>query len=217
MFDDVAPRYDLMNDVLSFGLTPAWRAATTRAIDPQPGELILDLAAGTGSSGVPLASGGARVIAADLSIGMLRVGRNRAPQLDFLAANALELPFQDDVFDAVTMSFGLRNVPDVALVLAELRRVTKPGGRLVICEFSHPNQPGLKQLYPFYLRRVMPLISKFASNPDSYGYLGETILAWPDQEQLACSISAAGWSDVEYRNLSGGLVALHRGVANGTS
>ena len=215
MFDDVAPRYDFMNDLLSLGSTPAWRRATTKSINPRPGELILDLAAGTGSSGVPLDAAGARVIAADLSTGMLKVGRSRAPQLDYLAANALELPFQDGVFDAVTMSFGLRNVPDTLLALQELRRVTKPGGRVVICEFSHPTLPVLKQLYPFYLQRVMPLFSKLASNPESYEYLGESILAWPAQAELADVISEAGWRQVEYRNLSFGLVALHRGLADG--
>lgn len=214
MFDDVAPRYDFMNDLLSFGLTPAWRRATTKAIAPQPGELILDLAAGTGTSGVPLNAAGAKVIAADLSTGMLQVGISRAPQLDYLAANALELPFKDGVFDAVTMSFGLRNVPDTSLALRELYRVTKPGGRIVICEFSHPTLPVLKQLYPFYLQHVMPLVSKLGSNPESYEYLGETILAWPTQEGLARLISDAGWQEVEYRNLSFGLVALHRGRAH---
>ena len=138
MFDGVAERYDLTNDVLSLGQTRLWRRAVARAVDAQPGELVLDLAAGTGSSSLPFVQAGARVVAADFSLGMLQVGKRTHPTLTCSAGDALRLPFADGVFDTVTISFGLRNVSDVDAGLAEMARVTRPGGRLVVCEFSHP-------------------------------------------------------------------------------
>ena len=141
MFDDVAERYDLTNDVLSFGQTRAWRGAVMAAVNPQPGQRVLDLAAGTGTSSMPFAQAGAFVVPCDFSLGMLQVGRARLPQLPFTAGDALHLPFGDATFDAVTISFGLRNVADVPAALAEMHRVTKPGGVLVVCEFSSPTLP----------------------------------------------------------------------------
>lgn len=214
MFDDVAERYDLTNDVLSFGQTKAWRVAVMAAVDPQPGQRILDLAAGTGTSSLPFAKAGAFVVPCDFSLGMLQVGRARLPQLPFTAGDALHLPFADATFDAVTISFGLRNVADVPTALAEMRRVTKPGGVLVVCEFSSPTMPAFRTVYLEYLMRALPAVArKVSSNPEAYVYLAESIRAWPDQQELGALIGAAGWRGVQYRNLTGGIVALHRAFA----
>ncbi len=184
----------------------------TAELAPQPGELILDLAAGTGTSSFPLAQPGVHVVAADFSLGMLRVGRNRRPGLEFCAADATKLPFAAASFDAVTMSFGLRNVLEVDLALAELFRVTKPGGRLLICEFSQPTHPILRTGYQRYLLRALPAIARrVSSNPQSYEYLSESIAAWPAQAELARRVAQAGWQAPAWRNLTSGIVALHRG------
>ena len=211
MFDDVAERYDLTNDVLSLGQTRIWRRAVARAVDAQPGQRVLDLAAGTGSSSVPFQSAGAHVVACDFSLGMLRVGRRQQPRLPFVAGDALRLPFGDGSFDTVTMSFGLRNVADTDAALAELGRVTRPGGRLVVCEFSHPTWRPFRTVYSGYLMRALPTVARrVSSNPDAYVYLAESIRAWPDQPALAARIEAAGWADVAWSDLSQGIVAVHR-------
>ncbi|HEV3174112.1 MAG TPA: demethylmenaquinone methyltransferase [Actinocrinis sp.] len=214
MFDGVAERYDLTNDVLSLGQTRLWRNAVAAAVDAKPGERILDLAAGTGTSSTPFVQAGASVVACDFSLGMLKVGQARNPHLDFVAADGMKLPFADGVFDAVTISFGLRNIADTTAALRELRRVTKPGGRLLVCEFSHPTNGPFRTVYLEYLMRLLPAIAnKVASNPDAYVYLAESIRAWPDQRGLATLVKASGWSRVAYRNLTGGIVALHRAYA----
>jgi demethylmenaquinone methyltransferase / 2-methoxy-6-polyprenyl-1,4-benzoquinol methylase len=211
MFDDVAARYDLTNDVLSLGQTRLWRRAVARAVDARPGERVLDLAAGTGSSSLPFVAAGAHVVAADFSLGMLRVGKRAHPTLALLAGDALRLPFADGSFDAVTISFGLRNVSDVDAALTEMARVTKPGGRLVVCEFSHPTWRPFRTVYSGYLMRALPHVARrVSSNPDAYVYLAESIRAWPDQPALARRVAAAGWTAVGWRNLSGGIVTLHR-------
>ena len=215
MFDGVAERYDLTNDVLSLGQTRLWRRAVARAVDAKPGELVLDLAAGTGSSSLPFVQAGARVVAADFSLGMLQVGKRSHPTLDLLAGDALRLPFADGVFDTVTISFGLRNVSDVDAGLAEMARVTRPGGRLVVCEFSHPTWAPFRTVYTEYLMRALPSVARrVSSNPDAYVYLAESIRAWPDQAALAQRIGAAGWTAVGWRNLTGGIVTLHRAAAD---
>jgi demethylmenaquinone methyltransferase/2-methoxy-6-polyprenyl-1,4-benzoquinol methylase len=211
MFDGVAARYDLTNDLLSVGQTRRWRRAVVRAIDPGPGVRVLDLAAGTGTSSEPFAAAGALAVPCDFSLGMLHVGKQREPGLPFVAGDALRLPFADEAFDAVTISFGLRNVHDPRAALSELRRVTRPGGRLVVCEFSHPTWAPLRTVYVEYLMRALPaLASRVSSNPDAYVYLAESIRAWPDQRALAGWVEDAGWTGVGWRNLSGGIVALHR-------
>ena len=213
MFDGVAQRYDLANDVLALGLTRVWRRAVVQAIKPQPDEMILDLAAGTGTSSVPFAKAGAHVIPTDFSLGMLRVGHQRQPELPFVAGDGLNLPFHDNSFDAATISFGLRNLTDRALGLAEFRRVLKPGGRLVICEFSSPTLTPLRTIYTEYLMKALPAVAtKVATNPDAYVYLAESIRAWPAQAELAQEITAAGFAQVQWRNLTGGIVAIHRAV-----
>lgn len=213
MFDAVAKRYDVTNDVLSLGQDRRWRRRVFEAVAPLPGELVLDLAAGTGTSSQPFADAGARVVPCDFSTGMLRVGKQQRPHLPFTAGDGPRLPFADDSFDAVTISFGLRNVGDVDAALAEMRRVTRHGGRVVVCEFSHPTWTPFRALYTRYLMRALPAVARrVSSSPDSYVYLAESIRAWPDQAALARRISGAGWAQVEYRNLSGGIVALHRAV-----
>ncbi len=214
MFDHVAARYDLTNDILSMGQDRYWRRAVVRAVDARPGQRVLDLAAGTGTSSLPFAAAGAAVVASDFSLGMLRQGRSRYPALTFVGGDATGLPFQDDAFDAVTISFGLRNVVDVAGALAEMARVTRPGGTLVVCEFSHPTWAPFRTVYEEYLMRALPPIARRVSSaPDAYVYLAESIRAWPDQSELAAVIGCAGWTSVAWRNLSGGVVALHRGTA----
>ena len=211
MFDGVADRYDVANEVLALGQTRIWRRALVNAVSPMRGEVILDLAAGTGSSSEPLAERGATVIPCDFSTGMLLVGHDRRPTLPFTAGDAMHLPFGDSVFDAATISFGLRNVVDAAGALRELRRVVRPGGRLVVCEFSHPRQRLVRKLYSEYLMGTIPSVARaVASNPDAYVYLAESIAAWPDQATLAEAIQGAGWSGVEWMNIHGGIVALHR-------
>lgn len=215
MFDEVARGYDRTNTVLSLGQDRLWRVATTRAVAPKPGQRILDLAAGTGASSVSLARSGADVVAGDFSAGMIAEGRRRhgdVPNLEFTLADATALPFEDDTFDAVTISFGLRNVNDPKKALAEMLRVTAPGGRLVICEFSHPQNAAFAGLYRFYNDRVLPLVAKTVStNADAYDYLNESIRDWPDQVTLSSWIRGAGWTEVAHRNLTFGIVALHRG------
>ena len=216
MFDQVAARYDLTNNVLSVGNAPLWRIATTRAVAPKLGERILDVAAGTGTSSASLASTGAHVVAADFSPGMIEVGRTRQahqPNVEFVQADAMALPFDDDELDAVTISFGLRNVVEPKTALAEFFRVTKPGGRLVVCEFSTPPNAVIRTGYGLWQRYAMPVLTRLtSSNDQAYDYLNESIDAWPDQPTLASWIRAAGYEHVAWRNLTGGIVALHRGT-----
>ncbi|MGW8483245.1 bifunctional demethylmenaquinone methyltransferase/2-methoxy-6-polyprenyl-1,4-benzoquinol methylase UbiE [Microbacterium sp. NPDC055903] len=216
MFDQVAAGYDRTNVVMTFGNDAFWRRATTRAVAPKPGERILDLAAGTASSSASLAESGADVVAADFSPGMLAEGRRRhghLPNLSFVEADATDLPFADDAFDAVTMSYGLRNVQDPKKALRELLRVTKPGGRLVINEFSTPPNPLFRGLYRFYNAQILPKVARLAgTNAEAYDYLNESIKDWPDQRALAGWIRDAGWTNVAHRDLSLGIVALHRAV-----
>ncbi len=211
MFDGVAKRYDVTNDVLSLGLDRRWRRAVVSAVAAQPGEVVLDLAAGTGTSTVPFVLQGATAVPCDFSIGMLDVGKRARPRLPFVAGDATSLPFADETFDAVTISFGLRNLVDASLGLREMLRVTRPGGRLVVCEFSSPTYGPFRKVYVEYLMKALPLVAtRVSSSPDSYVYLAESIQAWPDQAALAHVVAQAGWRGVQYRNLSGGIVALHR-------
>jgi demethylmenaquinone methyltransferase/2-methoxy-6-polyprenyl-1,4-benzoquinol methylase len=214
MFDDVARRYDLTNDVLSLGQDRRWRKHVVDAVDARPGQRVLDLAAGTGTSSQPFQDRGAHVVPCDFSLGMLRVGKSVRPHLSFTAGDGTRLPFADGTFDAVTISFGLRNIVDPDQGLRELRRVTRPGGRLVVCEFSHPTNGPFRTVYMEYLMKALPAVARaVSSSPDAYVYLAESIRAWPDQEGLAERITAAGWRSTEWRNLSGGIVALHRATA----
>ena len=247
MFDRVAERYDLLNDVLSFGQDRWWRKVVAKAVGARAGERVLDLAAGTGTSSVTFTAGGAACVACDFSLGMLRAGVERLGAQDaqgrssgplgrvrsgaggsgayaggsgagaaqagpvrFVAGDALRLPFGDQVFDAVTISFGLRNVADPDAALAEMFRVTRPGGRLVICEFGHLPSPRLDAIYGRYLMAALPAVARRISPAgDAYEYLAESIRDWPSREELAQRIGGAGWSAVRWRDLTLGVVTVH--------
>ncbi|NGN95228.1 demethylmenaquinone methyltransferase [Nocardioides sp. KC13] len=214
MFDAVAKRYDITNDVLSLGQDRRWRREVIKAVAPKPGELVLDLAAGTGTSSQPFLDAGASVVPTDFSIGMLQVGKAAKPHLPFTAGDGTRLPYRDATFDAVTISFGLRNIVDPAAGLRELRRVTRPGGRIVVCEFSHPTWKPFRTVYVEYLMRALPPVARaVSSSPDAYVYLAESIRAWPDQAGLAEMLTSAGWQSPTWTNLSGGIVALHHATA----
>jgi len=216
MFDTVAKRYDLTNDVLSMGQDRRWRKRVVDLVGPRPGEAILDLAAGTGTSSRPFGDAGAFVVPCDFSVGMLEIGKAARPDLPFTAGDGMRLPFADDTFDAVTISFGLRNIVDPHAGLREMLRVTRPGGRIVVCEFSTPTWAPFRTIYINYLMQALPAIARtVSSNPESYVYLAESIRSWPDQRALAMRMVAAGWGPVDWHNLSGGIVALHRAVKPG--
>jgi demethylmenaquinone methyltransferase/2-methoxy-6-polyprenyl-1,4-benzoquinol methylase len=211
MFDAVAERYDLMNDILSLGQDRWWRSIVARLVAAKADDLVLDIAAGTGTSTRAFTKAGARCVACDFSLGMLRAGaRKPGDGVTFVAGDALALPFADQAFDVVTISFGLRNVTDADAALAEMLRVTRPGGRLVICEFSHLPARPLDAAYQRYLAAALPAVAKRVSaTPAAYEYLAESIKDWPPQAELADRIEAAGWSAVSWRNLTAGIVALH--------
>lgn len=215
MFDEVSPRYDLLNDLLSAYQARLWRVATVRALAPRKGMRVLDLAAGTGTSSAAIAKHGAHVVAADFSQGMLDEGRRRHAdneRIEFVWADATKLPFDDASFDAATISFGLRNVVDPRVALEELRRVVKPGGRVVICEFSRPPHPVIRVPYVWYSKHVLPRLAALVGGPrEAYDYLTESISVWPNQTELLAWLQDAGFERVGYRNLTGGIVALHRG------
>lgn len=222
MFDAVADRYDALNDVLSLGQDRYWRSVVARIAGAKAGDLVLDVAAGTGTSSRSFTGAGARCVACDFSLGMLRAGLLRAgaqrgagargagERVGFVGGDALVLPFADAAFDVVTISFGLRNVADTGAALAEMLRVTKPGGRLVICEFSHLPVRPLDSFYQRYLAAALPAIAGAVSrNSAAYAYLAESIREWPAQAELAEIIRSAGWSAVKWRNLTAGVVAVH--------
>ena len=212
MFDGVANRYDFLNDLLSLGRTKAWRKVVTSIIAPKPGLKILDIAAGTGSSTRPLVDAGADVIALDFSAGMIEIGRKRQKDIKFVQGDALNLPFEENVFDVTTISFGLRNTSNIDSALKDSLRVTKSGGKIVIAEFSHPSNSIFRFIYLNYLMKAIPIISKkISKNPDAYVYLAESIRAWPNQEGLASKMRDAGWKSVAWQDLTFGIVAVHIG------
>ena len=212
MFDDVAHRYDFLNDLLSLGRTKAWRRVVTSIIAPKPGMKILDIAAGTGSSSRPLVDKGAEVTALDFSHGMIEQGRKQNKNIYFVQGDALKLPFEDNSFDVTTISFGLRNTSNTDKALKEAQRVTKDGGRIVVAEFSHPVNPVFKKIYLNYLMKALPVIvKKISKNPDAYIYLAESIRAWPDQAELASIMRDSGFKSVAWQDLTFGIVAVHIG------
>jgi demethylmenaquinone methyltransferase / 2-methoxy-6-polyprenyl-1,4-benzoquinol methylase len=212
MFDRVAPRYDLANTVFSLGQDQAWRQAAARATRLAAGEVAVDVACGTGALTRELEARapGAVVIGLDFSQEMLK----RAQGLRLAAGDALQLPLPDASVDVVTIAFGLRNLPEPGQGLLEFRRILRTGGRLVVCEFSTPSVPVLRDVYRRYLTRLMPVAARrLTSDPEAYQYLARSIGAWPDQPGLARWVQEAGFAQVAWRDLSGGIVALHRGVA----
>ena len=214
MFDRVAARYDLANTVLSLGQDAHWRRVTAAAALPE-GAHVLDVAAGPGNVAVELVrQGAAQVTALDLSFNMLWEGaRQGHVGITWVNGDALALPFDDATFDAVTISFGLRNVLDPEAALAEFARVTRPGGRVVVCEFADPTWAPFREVYRRYLVGALPRIARVVSSSASaYQYLADSILAWPDRRTLAGWIDAAGYAEVRVRDLSGGIVAVHRGT-----
>lgn len=210
MFDGVAERYDSTNTVMTLGMDRRWRRCIRDAVDAGPGERVLDLGAGTAVSTVEFSHAGAWCLAADFSLGMLRAGAHRG--MPSVAADALDLPFADDSFDVVTICFGLRNIADTVAALAEMARVTRPGGRLVIAETSTPASAVLRTPLRLLMRGLPAVARRVSSNPGAYVYFVESLLAWPDQAELAEVIRQAGWTDIAWRDLSGGIVALHRAV-----
>jgi demethylmenaquinone methyltransferase/2-methoxy-6-polyprenyl-1,4-benzoquinol methylase len=219
VFDSVAPRYDLMNDLMSLGIHRAWKRVFATLLDPRPGRTLLDLAGGTGDISFGwLTRGGGPVILSDINAAMLAVGRERATQrglaagLAFLAADAERLPLPDCCVDTVSMAFGLRNCTDKPAVLAEARRVLKPGGRFLCLEFSRVQVAALAPLYDAWSFNVLPRLGRaIAGDADSYQYLAESIRMFPDQETLAGMMATAGLARVRVRNLSGGIAAIHSG------
>jgi len=221
VFDSVAGNYDLMNDLMSAGTHRLWKRFTLGLANLRPGQRALDVAGGTGD----LAAGLARqvgerglVVLTDINAAMLAQGRDRlinaglTANLAYVQANAERLPFPDGSFDCITIGFGLRNVTDKDAALAAMRRALKPGGQLLVLEFSQPRTPGLKPLYDAYSFRVLPLIGRFVAGDEaSYRYLAESIRRHPDQETLLKMMQAAGLEGCRYHNLSGGIVAVHRG------
>jgi demethylmenaquinone methyltransferase / 2-methoxy-6-polyprenyl-1,4-benzoquinol methylase len=244
MFDRVAPRYDLANTVFSLGQDRGWRSAAAKATRLAAGELAADVACGTGALTRELAAlaPGAVVVGLDFSQEMLKQaarstggatrstgGATRStggatsappdplgPSVRYAVGDALQLPLANGSVDVLTIAFGLRNLPEPGQGLLEFRRVLRPGGRLVVCEFSQPVVPVLRGVYRRYLTRLMPVAARrLTSDPEAYQYLARSIGAWPDQAGLAAWMQQAGFAEVAWRDLSGGIVALHRGVGRG--
>jgi demethylmenaquinone methyltransferase/2-methoxy-6-polyprenyl-1,4-benzoquinol methylase len=221
VFDSVADKYDLMNDLMSAGVHRLWKRYTLSQTGLRPGQSALDVAGGTGDIAAGMAKqvgASGLVVLSDINAAMLDVGRNRLldrglmHNVRFSLANAECLPFEDESFDCVTIAFGLRNVTDKPAALASMRRVLRPGGRLLVLEFSKPVVPGLKPVYDVYSFSVLPWLGKrIAGDADSYQYLAESIRRFPDQETLCGMMREAGLEDCRHHNLSGGIVALHKG------
>jgi len=221
VFDSVAGKYDVMNDVMSLGIHRLWKRFAIELSGVRKGSRVLDLAGGTGDLAARLArivGAEGEVVLADINAAMLEHGRARllnegiAGNVRFVQANAECLPFPDNYFDCITIAFGLRNVTDKDSALSSMYRVLKPGGRLLVLEFSKPTLPGLAPLYDLYSFKLLPLMGKLIANDaESYKYLAESIRMHPDQNTLRAMMETAGFEDCSYHNLSGGIVALHRG------
>ena len=221
MFSGIAPRYDLLNHLLSFGFDIGWRKKVALETGKIHCKRILDICTGTGDMAIELCKfwkGKAHIEAVDFSRELLKVGKNKSrkaglsEKITFSEADAESLPYEDEQFDAVTIVFGLRNIHDRLKALKEFYRVTKPGGCFICLEFSLPTNPIFARLYSFYLVKLVPVISNlFGSNPDAYRYLGRTIREFPTPLELVSLIKSAGWKDILYYNLTGGIVAIHQG------
>jgi len=222
VFHSVASKYDIMNDLMSGGIHRIWKKYTIECSGVRPGSRVLDIAGGTGDLTLAfskLVGRNGQVILADINSSMLTVGRDRlidkgvGTQVQYCQANAECLPFPDDYFDCITIAFGLRNVTDKDAAIRSMLRVLKPGGKLLILEFSKPIYPWLEKIYDAYSFKALPFMGKIITNdPDSYRYLAESIRMHPDQETLKGMMDDAGFSNTSYDNLTGGIVALHKGI-----
>jgi demethylmenaquinone methyltransferase / 2-methoxy-6-polyprenyl-1,4-benzoquinol methylase len=215
MFDRIAGVYDLMNSLMTAGLHHRWRRRAVDLARVGPGDNVLDVASGTGDLAIELAArigDGGSVIGSDFSELMLDRARVKAPQLDWVQANALALPYEDDLFDAVTVGFGARNFSDLDVGLAEMVRVTRPGGRVVVLEITTPTRPPLSTFFGLWFDRLVPLIGRFAGDPDAYSYLPSSVRRFPDARTLAQRLSAAGLNEVAYLLTAGGIIAIHSGT-----
>lgn len=211
MFDTVARGYDRTRAVIWLGQAPRWTKTAADLLNLGPGDRVLDVAAGTGTSSRALSAPGVRVVGCDISTSMMTIGHRRAPGTWFVAGDALRLPFTAGSFDGVSIFFGLRNVDDAQQALREMSRVAKPGGRLVICEFARPADGLFGRLHSAYLQQVMPRLARLiGTSPRAYRYLAQSIMSWPRQAELAALVSRAGWRSAGWRDLGGGVVAVHR-------
>lgn len=221
VFHSVAAKYDIMNDVMSLGIHRLWKRFTLDCSGVRPGQQVLDLAGGTGDIAALFSrrvGPSGKVVLADINESMLNVGRDKLRDLglinniEFVQANAEALPFADNSFDIISIGFGLRNVTDKAAALKSMFRVLKPGGRLLVLEFSKPEQQWLSKVYDLYSFKLLPMMGQLIANDkESYQYLAESIRMHPDQETLKAMMVEAGFAEVSYHNLTGGIVALHRG------
>ena len=222
VFDSVADRYDLMNDLMSVGIHRLWKRFTIELSAVRPGQTVLDIAGGTGDLSArfsKLVGAEGKVILADINASMLQVGRDKLldagafGNLHMVQCDAQYLPFPDNSVDCITIAFGLRNVTDKALALRSMERILKPGGRLLILEFSKPTSPLLEKIYDTYSFRILPMMGRLVANDEeSYRYLAESIRKHPDQETLMAMMEDAGFVDCQYHNMTGGIVAVHRGI-----
>lgn len=215
MFDRIAGVYDLMNSLMTAGLHHRWRRRAVDLARVRPGGAVLDVASGTGDLAIELAArvgADGSVIGSDFSEQMLDRARVKAPQLEWVQANALALPYEDDRFDAVTVGFGARNFSDLDAGLAEMVRVTRPGGRVVVLEITTPTKPPLSTFFRLWFDRLVPLIGRFAGDPDAYSYLPSSVRRFPDARTLAQRLSASGLDQVGYLLTAGGIIAIHSGT-----
>jgi demethylmenaquinone methyltransferase/2-methoxy-6-polyprenyl-1,4-benzoquinol methylase len=212
MFDRIASVYDLMNSVMTAGMHQRWRERTADLARVGPGSRALDVATGTGDLAIALAARGADVAGVDFAEKMLEIARRKAPALEFRSGNALALEFQDDSFDAATVGFGARNFDDLDRGLAEMARVVKPGGRVVVLEITTPQRPPLSWFFRMWFDTVVPLIGRVAGDPEAYDYLPSSVRRFPGPADLAARMAAAGMTDVRWLLTAGGIIAIHSGT-----
>ncbi len=215
MFNDIAGKYDFINDITTLGLVRIWRKKIKKTIRPEKGDKILDIAAGTGTSSAAIFNDDVEIIAVDISEKMIEVARKNYPNITFIQADATQLPFEDNTFDITTISFGIRNINNPIKALKEMYRVTKVGGKVVICEFSMPDNRAFKKLYKLYMKVVFKkVIRLFSDNFQAYSYLNESIIRWDTKEELAEKMFRAGWREIGYKTMTFGTVTLHKGSKN---
>jgi demethylmenaquinone methyltransferase/2-methoxy-6-polyprenyl-1,4-benzoquinol methylase len=211
MFDRIARVYDAMNSVMTAGLHHRWRERAVDLAQVGPGSRALDVATGTGDLAIALRRRGAEVTGLDFSDGMLEIARRKAPEIAFEQGNALDLPYGDGEFDAVTVGFGARNFSDLDAGLREMARVTRPGGRVVVLEITDPQRPPLSWFFSLWFDRVVPRLGRLAGDPDAYSYLPSSVRRFPGPQELAARLAAAGLTDVRWILTAGGIIALHGG------